>query len=305
MGNQVERLTHLSYAEVPTAEPAGTEPGPRIGVSYIFSVDEDDELGEEPVAGEDGPDRRSAPGGDREHERDKEEEGGGGGDRERDTYDLLNEVECSVYYRDQCIYEKRRRAGRSAKGDGQELLTPQPAEILLGRCQPGDLVEFVAAGQCPHWVVYVGDFQVVHLHQAEIRNDFLTDASQGRRGRLVSQRYRFKALPAEAVVRAALQQVGVRGAQLRWSSSECFAAWCRCGRREFKVGGELRIGKQPYRLQLHLSEHSSHTLEFQSLHDLVLEKRRNDQIGKVALIRELAAHLHGDEQQRTDHPHPH
>lgn len=41
MGNQVEKLTHLNYKEVPTADPTGMDrdEGPRIGVSYIFSKD--------------------------------------------------------------------------------------------------------------------------------------------------------------------------------------------------------------------------------------------------------------------------
>ncbi|XP_067888531.1 protein LRATD2a [Heterodontus francisci] len=278
MGNQMERLTHLSYAEVPTADPGGTdreEPGPRIGVSYIFSVD-DDEL-EEPVAGS--------------------------GRAEDGCYDPLNEVECSVYYRDECIYEKRRSnfsKGEVGGGRGTELVT-QPPETLLNKCKPGDLVEFVAKSQYPHWAVYVGDFQVVHLHKAEIKNDFLTDASQGRRGRLVNHLYKFKALSPESVVQSALQQVGLKDSQLSWRSSECFAAWCRCGRREFKIGGELRIGKQPYRLKIHLSDKKSHTLEFQSLEDLIMEKRRNDQIGKVAVIQELTAHLQVEDQQRTEH----
>ena len=44
MGNQVDKLAHLSYAEVPTVDPNGGEPeeGPRIGVSYIFSSDDDE-----------------------------------------------------------------------------------------------------------------------------------------------------------------------------------------------------------------------------------------------------------------------
>lgn len=283
MGNQVERLTHLSYAEVPTADPTGSdreEPGPRIGVSYIFSVDED-EL-EEPVASEAGTVLT-----------------------EENTYDARNEVECSVYYRDQCIYEKRGSFGKSeggGEGGGGEGvdLTTQPPETLLNKCKPGDLVEFVSKNQCPHWAVYVGDFQVVHLHKAEIKNDFLTDASQGRRGRLVNHLYKFKARPPESVVQCALQQVGLKGVQLIWRSSECFAAWCRCGRREFKAGGELRIGKQPYRLKVHLSDKASHTLEFQSLEDLVMERRRNDQLGKVALMQELTAHLQTEEQHRTE-----
>ncbi|XP_048881062.1 protein LRATD2 [Brienomyrus brachyistius] len=258
MGNQVEKLTHLSYAEVPTADPNGLDPeedAPRIGVSYIFSSDDDDL---EDNVGET----------DREH---KEEEA---------QYDGRNEVECAVYYRDDCVYE------RSSKTGDWSTYSP---ENLLNKCKPGDVLELVATGQYPHWAVYVGDFQVVHLHRAEIKNSFLTDASQGRRGRIVNDLYRFKPLSPDVVVQNAMEQVGAK--ELSWRNSECFAAWCRFGKREFKIGGEIRIGKQPYRLKIQLSEKKSHVLEFQSLEDLIMEKRRNDQIGKTAVVQELENHL--------------
>ncbi|XP_019337305.2 protein LRATD2 [Alligator mississippiensis] len=266
MGNQVEKLTHLSYKEVPTADPAGAErdDGPRIGVSYIFSTD-DEEL---------------EPG----------QEAGGG---EQQPYDpRLHELECSVYYRDECIYHKGFSPPDAAAAD----LSTYSAEHLLSRCQPGDLVEFVCPAQYPHWAVYVGDFQVVHLQRLEVLSSFLTDASQGRRGRIANALYRYPALSPAAVVRNALEQVGCKERELSWRNSECFAAWCRYGRREFKIGGELRIGKQPYRLHLRLGQRRAHTLEFQSLEDLIMEKRRNDQLGRAAVLQELAAHLQADEE---------
>ncbi|KAE8599636.1 hypothetical protein XENTR_v10017267 [Xenopus tropicalis] len=271
MGNQVEKLTHLSYKEVPTVDPTGVDQdeGPRIGVSYIFSAD-DDEL-EEP--GQE-PGRQSAV------------------VREELPYDPGNEVECSVYYRDECIYER-------SLGGAERGRTYSP-EKLLDRCKPGDLLEFVARNQYPHWALYVGDFQVVHLYRLHIANSFVTDASQGRRGRIVNDRYRFKALSPEVAVQNAMEQVGSKEQELNWRNSECFAAWCRYGKREFKIGGEIRIGKQPYRLRIRLSEKKSHTLEFQSLEDLIMERRRNDQIGKAALLQELASHLHGEEEPRTE-----
>ncbi|XP_029447880.1 protein LRATD2-like [Rhinatrema bivittatum] len=273
MGNQVEKLTHLSYKEVPTADPTGLDKddGPRIGVSYIFSAD-DDEL--EDTGCEAG--RKGA-----------EEQ------QQQQHYDPGNEVECSVYYRDECIYQK-------SPGPGGALATYSP-ENLLNRCKAGDLVEFVAQGQYPHWAVYVGDFQVVHLHRLEVRNSFLTDASQGRRGRIVNEHYRYKPLGPEMVVQNAMEQVGAKEQELSWRNSECFAAWCRYGKREFKIGGEIRIGKQPYRLKIQLSEKKAHTLEFQSLEDLIMEKRRNDQTGRAAVIQELASHLHAEGEARTDH----
>uniref|UniRef100_A0A8C9VH75 LRAT domain containing 2b n=1 Tax=Scleropages formosus TaxID=113540 RepID=A0A8C9VH75_SCLFO len=255
MGNQVEKLTHLSYAEVPTADPHGADPdedAPRIGVSYIFSAD-DEEL-EDGGGGGDGT--------------------GGGGGGERGQVQEEREQEC--------VYE---RSARSADAGTRS------AESLLTRCRPGDLLEFVGAGQYPHWAVYVGDLRVVHLHRAEVKMSFLADASQGRRGRVANELYRFRALSPDAVVQRALEQVGLKERALSWRNSECFAAWCRFARREFKIGAELRIGKQPYRMKLQLSEKRSHVLEFQSLEDLVMEKRRNDQIGRAAVIQELENHL--------------
>lgn len=261
MGNQMDKLSHLSYAEVPTVDPNGAdaEEGPRIGVSYIFSSD-DDEL-EDACASD-------------STERDP--------NQEEKHYDPRDDVECAVYNRDECIYEK------SAKSASLEVYSP---ENLLNKCKAGDLVEFVAAGQYPHWAVYVGDFQVVHLHRAEVKNSFLTDASQGRRCRIVNDFYKFKTLGADVVVQNAMEQVGLKDRELSWRNSECFAAWCRFAKREFKMGGEIRIGKQPYRLKVCLSEKHSHVLEFQSLEDMIMEKRRNDHLGRRAVVQELASHL--------------
>lgn len=282
MGNQVEKLTHLSYKEVPTADPTGVDrdDGPRIGVSYIFS--NDDEEAAESQSPPQGP-----------------PEGGGSPQGDVDgpppqPYDpRLHEVECSVFYRDECIYQKSFAPGSAA-------LSTYTPENLLNKCKPGDLVEFVAQAQYPHWAVYVGNFQVVHLHRLEVSHSFLTDASQGRRGRVVNELYRYKPLSPAAVVRNALAHVGAKERELSWRNSESFAAWCRYGKREFKIGGELRIGKQPYRLQIQLAAQRSHTLEFQSLEDLIMEKRRNDQIGRAAVLQELAMHLHPAEPEEGD-----
>ncbi|TKC41861.1 hypothetical protein EI555_017845 [Monodon monoceros] len=276
MGNQVEKLTHLSYKEVPTADPTGVDrdDGPRIGVSYIFSNDDEDVEPQPPPQGPDGGDGGLPDGGD------------GLPLPSPQPYDpRLHEVECSVFYRDECIYQKSFAPGSAA-------LSTYTPENLLNKCRPGDLVEFVSQAQYPHWAVYVGNFQVVHLHRLEVSNSFLTDASQGRRGRVVNELYRYKPLSPSAVVRNALAHVGAKERELSWRNSESFAAWCRYGKREFKIGGELRIGKQPYRLQIQLSAQRSHTLEFQSLEDLIMEKRRNDQIGRTAVLQELATHLH-------------
>ncbi|XP_061531548.1 protein LRATD2-like [Phycodurus eques] len=268
MGNQVEKLTHLNYVEVPTSDPNGLEPdvddGPRIGVSYIFSND-----GGGDGDGDDDEDDNSEPF-PPENPLAKHEE---------KPFAPEDELECSVYFREECMFER---------GPGTAT---HSAESLLNKCRPGDVLEFVATGQYPHWAVYVGDFQVVHLHRAEIKNGFLTDVSQGKRGRIVNALYRYRALQPQMIVRNAVDHVGSRDRELYWRNSECFAAWCRFGRREFKIGGEIRIGKQPYRLNMHFSDKKSHVLEFQSLEDVIMERRRNDQIGKDAVMQELANHL--------------
>lgn len=263
MGSQMDKLSRLSYAEVPTVDPNGVEAddGSRTGVSYIFSNDDDD--AEEP------------------------EDGGGASDgadrnQEEKLYDRRDEAECAVFHGDACVYEKSSRCA------SLEVYSP---ENLLNRCKAGDLVEFVATGQYPHWAVYVGDFQVVHLHRAEVKNSFLTDASQGRRCRVVNDLYKWKALGPDMVVQNAMEQVGLRDQELSWRNSEGFAAWCRFGRREFKVGGEIRVGLQPYRLKVLSSGKHSHVLEFQTLEDVILEKRRTEQLGRRAALRELAAHV--------------
>ncbi|KAJ8013394.1 hypothetical protein DPEC_G00052810 [Dallia pectoralis] len=277
MGNQVEKLTHLSYDHVPTADPHGFEPeedlGPRIGVSYIFSNDDDEQ------------DERND---ERNDEPDEEP------DEETKRHDTSNEQECVVYYRDQCVYE------RNMKHSNMITYT---CDHLLKKCTPGDLLEFVSTGQYPHWAVYVGDMQVVHLHRAEIKNSLLFVASEGKRGRIVNDMYKFCPLPPDVVVQHAMEQVGARDQNLTWRNSESFAAWCRFGKREFKIGGELRIGKQPYRMKLVFSEKKSHVLEFQSIDDLIMEKRRNDQIGKDAVIQELANHLNSSDADIKDDLH--
>ncbi|XP_066482105.1 protein LRATD2 [Tiliqua scincoides] len=285
MGNQVEKLTHLNYKEVPTTDPTGMDrdEGPRIGVSYIFSNDDDDVEPQQDLGVSDL----------------------GGDHPASQPYDpRLHEVECSVFYRDECIYQKSFSGDDTlpfeVDGSGGSHLATYTPENLLNRCKPGDLVEFVCQAQYPHWVVYVGDFQVVHLHRLEVVNSFLTDASQGRRGRIANQLYHYKPLSPATVVRNALDQVGCKDRDLSWRNSECFAAWCRYGKREFKIGGELRIGKQPYRLRIRLGDKRSHTLEFQSLEDLIMEKRRNDQIGWAAVIQELSSHLQVTEAEEDD-----
>ncbi|XP_069032836.1 protein LRATD2a [Embiotoca jacksoni] len=270
MGNQMDRLSHLSYAEVPTVDPNGvdTEDGPRIGVSYIFSNDDDEQ---EEGCAIDG--TVIDP------------------NQEEKQYDQRDEVQCAVYNRDECIYEK------SVKSANLEVYSP---ENLLNKCKAGDLVEFVATGLYPHWAVYVGNFQVVHMHRSEVKNSFLTDASQGRRCRIVNELYKFKALETDMVVQNAMEQVGLKARELCWRNSECFAVWCRFGKRELKKGGEIRIGKQPYRLKIFMSDKHCHVLESQSLEDIIMERRRSDHLGRRAVLQELATHFRCVEEIKSD-----
>lgn len=247
MGNQVDKLAHLSYAEVPTAEPSGTDAeddGARIGVSYIFSTDDDDD-----ALADDRTDERTPP-------------------------PPTHELECAVYHLAACVYERRARDLRA-----------HSADTLVSTCVPGDVLEFVAAGQSTHWAVYIGDSQVVHLHRAEVKRSLVTDAGRGRRCRIANQLYKYEPLSAAAVLRNATEHVGMRERELSWRNSECFAAWCKFGRREFKTGGELRIGKQPYTLKLLQDARHAHELEFQSLEDAIMERRRRDRVGDTAPVR--------------------
>uniref|UniRef100_A0A8C4Q5S4 LRAT domain containing 2 n=1 Tax=Eptatretus burgeri TaxID=7764 RepID=A0A8C4Q5S4_EPTBU len=249
MGNQVDRLTHLSYDEVPTTDPAGldhTDASQQVGVSYVFSEEED----------EDGPeDGRVSP------------------PPPPLADDPDDEIEFRAYFQERCIFSKR-------------CLRALPPDVLSARCRPGDLVEFVRPQRYPHWAVVLGPDGLVHLREREVRRDSWTAVAAGRRGRVVSDWYRFEALPPELVARSARQHVGSRGQHLSWRSSEAFAAWCRFARREFKAGGEIRVGKQPYRLTARLGD-TALCLSFQSLEDLMAERRKRDEQGRHALLEEL------------------
>ncbi|KAF7694274.1 hypothetical protein HF521_008027 [Silurus meridionalis] len=240
MGNQLDRITHLSYSELPTGDPSGVEKDElRVGVAYFFSDDEE-EL-----------DERSP--------------------SEEVAAETPDELEYSAFCCHECIFSKAR-----ARGDD---LRVYPARTLLAMCKPGDVLELVASAQAPHWAVFEGDDQVIHLHKGEIRKDSLLDVSGGRRGRIANDRYRFRPLPPDLVVRNAIGHLGLSRADVCWTSSESFAAWCRFGKREFKAGGEAHSAGQRYLLKVHLSESTVHTLVFRSLEELVRERRRVDASG--------------------------
>ncbi|KAG9282487.1 protein LRATD1 [Astyanax mexicanus] len=293
MGNQLDRITHLNYSELPTGDPSGVEKDElRVGVAYFFSDDEEEPDDRSPSDSfrDDSPRHGGGGGG-----------GGGGGcgsggggsggsgggavDGRVNALGLglgivdepeLDELEYSAFCCHECIFSKLRAS--------EDLRVHSPT-ALLSMCKPGDVLELVARAQPPHWAVYAGGERVVHLHKGEIRADSLLDASGGRPGRIVNERYRYRPLPAELVVRNAAGHVGLRGGEVCWGDSESFAAWCRFGKREFKAGGEAHSAEQRYFLKVHAAHSPVRTLVFRSLEDMIRERRRVDASGLLHELR--------------------
>ncbi|XP_026551091.1 protein FAM84A isoform X2 [Pseudonaja textilis] len=284
MGNQLDRITHLSYSELPTGDPSGIEKDElRVGVAYFFSDEEEDldERGQPDkycVKGSSSPAQESPT---RHHH------------HHAPPQLVLSETQFSAFRGQECIFSKV--SGDSQTGD----LSVCPASSLPALCKPGDLLELLYLGPSDHpppppqWAVYVGNAQIIHLHQGQIRQDSLYEAAAGNVGRVVSNWYRFRPLGAELVVQNACSHLGLKSHEICWTNSESFAAWCRFGKREFKTGGELQpaSGTQPqqqYYLKIHLADNKGHTVRFQNLEDLIREKRRIDASGKLRVIQELA-----------------
>ncbi|XP_010881368.1 protein LRATD1 [Esox lucius] len=266
MGNHLDRITHLSYSELPTGDPSGLEKEElRVGVAYFFS-DEEEEV----------------------------DDGGGGVGYtitpcpSHESPGAARELEYSAFCSQECIFSKLR--------ENQDL-TVYSAKTLLSMCRPGDLVEILSSAQAPHWAVYEHDNQVIHLHQGQIRKDRLTDIGQGRHGRIVNSRYRYRPLPADLVVQNAAGHLGLNSGDICWTNSESFAAWCRFGKREFKADGEAHSAEQQYFLKVHLGAEArsggGHTLVFRSLEDMIRERRRVDASG---ILTELSLGVSGDKE---------
>lgn len=276
MGNQLDRITHLNYSELPTGDPSGIEKDElRVGVAYFFS-DEEEDLDERGQ-----PDKYSV-------------KGSGSPDQETPTHHLhhqlvLNETQFSAFRGQECIFSK------VSSGPQAGDLSVYSVSALPALCKPGDLLELLYLGPSeqppPHWAVYVGSGQIIHLHQGQIRQDSLYEAPAGNVGRVVNSWYRFRPLVAELVVQNACGHLGLKSDEICWTNSESFAAWCRFGKREFKAGGELQAAagtQQQYYLKIHLAENKVHTVRFHSLEDLIREKRRIDASGKLRVIKDLA-----------------
>ncbi|KAM8809025.1 FA84A protein, partial [Eudromia elegans] len=277
MGNQLDRITHLNYSELPTGDPSGIEKDElRVGVAYFFS-DEEEDLDERGQ-----PDKYGV-------------KGSGSPGQETPTHHLhhqlvLNETQFSAFHGQECIFSK------VSSGPQAGDLSVYSVSALPALCKPGDLLELLYLGPSepppPHWAVYVGGGQIIHLHQGQIRQDSLYEAPAGNVGRVVNSWYRFRPLVAELVVQNACGHLGLKSDEICWTNSESFAAWCRFGKREFKAGGELQAaaGTQPqqqYYLKIHLAENKVHTVRFHSLEDLIREKRRIDASGKLRVIQDL------------------
>ncbi|XP_037101064.1 protein LRATD1 [Syngnathus acus] len=269
MGNQLDRITHLNYSELPTGDPSGLEKDElRVGVAYFFS-DEEEETADERTPSDCGFGKDLSP---------ADEDGG-----VPEGPFSLSEVEYSAFRAQECIFSKLRE---------NEDLDVYAATTLLGVCKPGDLLELVAAAQPPHWAVCEHDGRVIHLHKGEIRRDALLEVCNGRRGRIANGRYRYRPLPADLVVQNAAGHVGLRSDEISWTNSESFAAWCRFGKREFKAGGEAHSAEPQYLLKVRLAGSGVHTLVFRSLEDLIRERRRVDASG---ILEELSLVSEGKE----------
>ncbi|XP_007520122.1 protein LRATD1 [Erinaceus europaeus] len=280
MGNQLDRITHLSYSELPTGDPSGVEKDElRVGVAYFFSDEEEDldERGQPDKFGVKAP-PGCAPCPDSP------------GRLLRQL--VLHDAPLSAFRGQECIFSAPGPTG-DADGDGEPAVCA--ASALPALCEPGDLLELLwlrpepELEPAPHWAVYVGGGRVIHLLRGEIRQDSLQQAGAAPLGRVVTSWYRFRPLPAALVLQNARGHLGLKREEICWPSSESFAAWCRFGKREFKAGGEA-LGAQPpqYCLQVHLGGGKVHTARFPRLEDLIREKHRIHAAGRLRGLRELA-----------------
>ncbi|KAF3849781.1 hypothetical protein F7725_019500, partial [Dissostichus mawsoni] len=111
MGNQLDRITHLNYSELPTGDPSGLEKDElRVGVAYFFS-DEEEEV-DDRTPSDCGFTKDLSP-------------------AEEGPFSV-NEVEYSAFCSQECIFSKLQE---------NEDLNVFAAKTLLTMCKPGDLLE--------------------------------------------------------------------------------------------------------------------------------------------------------------------
>ncbi|XP_060643431.2 protein LRATD1 [Anolis sagrei] len=303
MGNQLDRITHLNYSELPTGDPSGIEQDElRVGVAYFFSDEEEVDLDERGGGGGGGGGGVGVP-----PEATKYSGGRGAGSPAPETPVhhhhhhlhlhhpgtpppplLLSEPQFRAFRGPECIF---------SKGSGVGALGVYPASALPALCEAGDLLELLDLGGAeppswpPRWAVYVGGGQVVQLRGGQIRQEGLREGGGGLAGRVVSDWYRFRPLGAELVVQNARGHLGLKSPEICWTNSESFAAWCRFGKREFKAGGEGAPGaggggcpRQQYYLQSRLADGEARTARFHSLEELIREKRRLDASARLRAL---------------------
>uniref|UniRef100_G1RVQ5 LRAT domain containing 1 n=1 Tax=Nomascus leucogenys TaxID=61853 RepID=G1RVQ5_NOMLE len=209
MGNQLDRITHLNYSELPTGDPSGIEKDElRVGVAYFFSDDEEDldERGQPDKFGVKAPPGCTpCPESPSRH-------------HHHLLHQLvLNETQFSAFRGQECIFSKVSGGPQGAD------LSVYAVTALPALCEPGDLLELLwlqpapePPAPAPHWAVYVGGGQIIHLHQGEIRQDSLYEAG-------AATWYRYRPLVAELVVQNACGHLGLKSEEICWTNSKIFA----------------------------------------------------------------------------------
>ena len=144
MGNQLDRITHLNYSELPTGDPSGIEKDElRVGVAYFFSDEEEDldERGQPDKFGVKGPPGCSpCPESPSRH-------------HHHLLHQLvLNETQFSAFRGQECIFSKVTGGPQGAD------LSVYAVTALPAICEPGDLLELLwlqpateQPAPAPHW----------------------------------------------------------------------------------------------------------------------------------------------------------
>nr|BAC03938.1 unnamed protein product [Homo sapiens] len=144
MGNQLDRITHLNYSELPTGDPSGIEKDElRVGVAYFFSDDEEDldERGQPDKFGVKAPPGCTpCPESPSRH-------------HHHLLHQLvLNETQFSAFRGQECIFSKVSGGPQGAD------LSVYAVTALPALCEPGDLLELLwlqpapePPAPAPHW----------------------------------------------------------------------------------------------------------------------------------------------------------
>ncbi|KFR12988.1 Protein FAM84A [Opisthocomus hoazin] len=249
MGNQLDRITHLNYSELPTGDPSGIEKDElRVGVAYFFS-DEEEDLDERGQ-----PDKYSV-------------KGSGSPGQETPTHHLhhqlvLNETQFSAFRGQECIFSK------VSSGPQAGDLSVFSVSALPALCKPGDLPELIRRDS---------------LYEAAAGNVGRVVNSWYRFRPLVAELVVQNAcghlgLKSDEICWTNSESFA---AWCRFGKREFKAG----GELQAAAGTQHQ---QQYHLKIHLAENKVHTVRFHSLEDLIREKRRIDASGKLRVIKDLA-----------------